>query len=52
MEWKWTRRALEQVVLTALKVSLTVQEICEVLSRHWGGSTRDHEHGPEERRPE
>jgi len=52
MQSKWTRRVLEQVVPTALKVSLTVQEICEVLARHWGGSTRKEEHEHEERRPE
>ena len=51
MQWKWIHQILEKVVLTALKVSLTVQEICEVLARHWG-SNRDQHQGPKERRPE
>ena len=48
MQWKWIHQILEKVVLTALKVSLTIQEICEVLARHWGGSHQ----GPKEGRPE
>ena len=48
MQWKWIHQILEKMVLTALKVSLTVQEICEVLARHWGGSHQE----PKERRPE
>ena len=51
MQWKWIQQALEKVVLTALKVSLTVQDICEVLARHWG-SNGGHQQGPKERRPE
>lgn len=38
MQWKWTHQILEKVMLTALKVSLTVQEICDVLRRYWGKS--------------
>ena len=51
MQWKWIHQILEKVMLTALKVSLTVQEICEVLARHWG-SNRNQQQGPQERRPE
>ena len=51
MQWKWVHQILEQVVLTALKVSLTVQDICEVLAQHWG-SNRNQNQGPQERRPE
>ena len=51
MQWKWTHQVFEKVVLTALKVSLTVQEICEVLAGHWG-SDRTQQQEPQERRPE
>ena len=51
MQWKWIHQILEKVVVTALKVSLTVQDICEVLARHWS-STRNQNQGPQERRPE
>jgi len=51
MQWKWIHQILEKAMLTALKVSLTVQEICEVLARHWG-STRNQQQGPKEKRPE
>ena len=43
MQWKWIHQVLEKVVLTALKVSLTVQEICEVLARHWGSNGGQHQ---------
>ena len=48
MQWKWIHQILEKVVLTALKVSLTVQDICEVLARHWGSpvtSSKDPRNG-------
>ena len=51
MQWKWIHQVLEKLVLTALKVSLTVQDICEVLARHWGSNGGQHQ-GLEERRPE
>jgi len=36
MQWRWKRAVVEQVLLTALKVYLTAQDIRSVVTRHWG----------------
>ncbi len=36
MERRW-KRLVEQLLWLGLRVWLTVQEVSEVLSRHWGG---------------
>ena len=36
MQWRCKRIIVEQVLLTATKVSLTVLDVLDVLHRHWG----------------
>ena len=36
MQWKWKRIVVEQVLLTATRISLTALEIVDVVRRHWG----------------
>ena len=38
MQRKWKQFVVEKVLLTAMNVTMTVQEICDVLRRHWGKS--------------
>ena len=35
---KWKRIVLDQLLWTAIRVWLTVQDIREVLRRHWGNT--------------
>ncbi len=49
MQRKWKQFVVEKVLLTAMNVSMTVQEICDVLRRHWGKSEEEPRKDDQER---